>query len=236
MREFVAAFCLGVIAIGTAPMDRSFTTVPRATRKSATPSRNESGAPDALLYFRAVKTPQQLQEEAQDREEKERNDTLLVAFTAILAGFTGALFLATVKLWKSTDKLVIGAEDTAKRQLRAYVSVEVENNSKVTVSQAYIRKAGASTAREIIFEVVLVYKNTGQTPAKDLKTADAVAEVFRLVLLASTAFTDEAASNRWLSSRLASHFIDNLDELRTVIPVDSTLDGMARAIALAGSY
>lgn len=44
-------------------------------------------------------------------------DTLLVIFT-------GLLFVATWRLWKATDRLVTGAEATAQRELRAYVSVD----------------------------------------------------------------------------------------------------------------
>jgi hypothetical protein len=43
-------------------------------------------------------------------------DTLLVAVTFMLFG-------ATIALWWSTRKLVRGAEETAKRQLRAYVHI-----------------------------------------------------------------------------------------------------------------
>jgi hypothetical protein len=42
---------------------------------------------------------------------------MLVLFTAILAG-------GTFKLWQSTDDLVLGAEENAQRQLRAYVYPE----------------------------------------------------------------------------------------------------------------
>ena len=44
-------------------------------------------------------------------------DTLLVIFT-------GLLFVATWRLWRATDRLVTGAESTAQRELRAYVSVD----------------------------------------------------------------------------------------------------------------
>lgn len=39
--------------------------------------------------------------------------------------FTAGLFAATFMLWKATERLVKGAEDTARRQLRAYVSLSI---------------------------------------------------------------------------------------------------------------
>jgi len=43
-----------------------------------------------------------------------------------IAFFTFLLFLATVALWLATRRLVQGAEDTALRQLRAYVSIKLD--------------------------------------------------------------------------------------------------------------
>jgi hypothetical protein len=73
-------------------------------------------------------------------------DTLIAAFTALL-------FSATWLLWRATKKLVQGAEDTSKRQLRAYVI------------------AGAGDIQEIDngFLLTATLKNTGQTPASNVR-------------------------------------------------------------------
>ena len=73
-------------------------------------------------------------------------DTLIAAFTALL-------FWATWLLWRATKKLVQGAKDTSKRQLRAYVI------------------AGAGDIQEIDngFLLAATLKNTGQTPASNVR-------------------------------------------------------------------
>jgi hypothetical protein len=80
-------------------------------------------------------------------------ERVIAAFTVILGLVTGILGLATWKLWRSTDRLVKGAEDTASRQLRAYV---LAKNCKVT------RENGKSKLRVKV-------QNYGQTPAHELK-------------------------------------------------------------------
>jgi hypothetical protein len=73
---------------------------------------------------------------------------------AIIALFTVILGIATWLLWRATRALVIGAEDTSKRQLRAYVIIqgtrfEIKNNRFISH---------------------FIIKNTGQTPAHNLRT------------------------------------------------------------------
>lgn len=69
-------------------------------------------------------------------------DTVIAIFTVILA-------VSTLLLWISTRKLVIGAELTAERQLRAYVLVE----NALTTQFGPVSK------------IQIAFKNSGQTPA-----------------------------------------------------------------------
>ena len=71
-------------------------------------------------------------------------DTLIVAFTA-------ALFFATWLLWSATKSLVVGAERTAERQLRAYVYFK---ETKVDFA-----------ARKVAYRI----DNFGQTPAHKVR-------------------------------------------------------------------
>ncbi|MBI5316761.1 MAG: hypothetical protein HZB34_12375 [Nitrospirae bacterium] len=73
----------------------------------------------------------------------------------LLALFTLCLFIATYLLYRATKKLVMGAEDTAKRQLRAYISI--------TGGELVERNEGSNI---IGFQVH--FKNAGQTPAYDV--------------------------------------------------------------------
>lgn len=70
--------------------------------------------------------------------------------------FTGVLAVSTVALWWSTRGLVIGAEKTAERQLRAYVLVD----------RAVME--GSSEAH-------VIFRNSGQTPAYDVSYREGIA-------------------------------------------------------------
>jgi hypothetical protein len=50
-------------------------------------------------------------------------ERIIAIWTVVLGIATCILGVATVKPWRATDRLVKGAEETAQRQLRAYVSV-----------------------------------------------------------------------------------------------------------------
>jgi len=112
-------------------------------------------------------------------------DGLLVLFTGILAVFTGLLWKSTRDLWRAatdqsrdlkkalysidvlasaTEDLASCTEKTAKRQLRAYLSVLVD-------PQQWHGGAFGSDGR-IIFTI----KNAGQTPAREV-TADAMYDI-----------------------------------------------------------
>jgi hypothetical protein len=76
----------------------------------------------------------------------ENEGAVVGGFTMLLVFVTGWLVLATTRLWQ-------GAEDTAQRQLRAYVAV-------------YGTHFKAASER---FESHLEIKNTGQTPARNCR-------------------------------------------------------------------
>ena len=75
----------------------------------------------------------------------------MVYATIWLALVTTALALFTYKLWSDTRRLVIGAENTAKRQLRAYMSL--------------LQPKIGGVFDESPLRVELFARNTGQTPA-----------------------------------------------------------------------
>jgi hypothetical protein len=78
---------------------------------------------------------------------------------SIIALFTVILGTATWLLWRATNKLVEGAEATAKRQLRVYVHV----------SEAKCADFGFPNG---VYKVN--YTNTGQTPAYDVYSSIAI--------------------------------------------------------------
>lgn len=85
----------------------------------------------------------------------EHNEHFFVGFgTIIIAIFTAVLGLATAFLWKATKALVDGANDTAERQLRAYVMIES------------VRLEDFEVGRRPFARVTL--RNSGATPAHQL--------------------------------------------------------------------
>jgi hypothetical protein len=84
---------------------------------------------------------------------------ITAAFTVVLAVFTGRLWYSTDNLWKATTELVRGAEDTAQRQLRAYVGVTVPD-SELRYPDQSLQSSDPS-----IFKIALEIRNSGQTPA-----------------------------------------------------------------------
>jgi hypothetical protein len=86
----------------------------------------------------------------------------------VIAIFTVILGVATWRLWRVTGKLVEGAEETAQRQLRAYVgidSIELDCPSLKTIQEdRYVpQTTGPGTAFKDFTRVKI--RNYGQTPA-----------------------------------------------------------------------
>lgn len=77
----------------------------------------------------------------------------------LLAGITFLLFLATFALWLATRKLVRGSEKTAERQLRAYL----------------LPKGGTISPK--MDYAVITFSNNGQTPAYNVLASSAHAVV-----------------------------------------------------------
>ena len=89
----------------------------------------------------------------------ETHDKFWVAFgTVVIAAFTAILGFSTVFLWRATTRLVDGAEDASRRQLRPYVIVKGKG----------IQQQDETHGR---FVHRLQVVNTGQTPAYNLRTS-----------------------------------------------------------------
>ena len=71
------------------------------------------------------------------------------------------LFAATMGLWWATWRLVTGSEKTAERQLRAYIVVKVDDVD--------VEKIVSNVVGETKVSMKIAIKNTGQTPAHDLR-------------------------------------------------------------------
>ena len=83
-------------------------------------------------------------------------DTLVAAFTALL-------FFATIALWLATRRLVTGAEQTAERQLRAFVFAK-GFSSRINLEED---EPGNFRVGQYLFFFSI--ENVGLTPAQDLR-------------------------------------------------------------------
>ena len=88
-------------------------------------------------------------------------------FTFILTVFTAILAWSTYYLWKATQQLVIGAENTSERQLRAYVTLDRIMTNKVVNTDGQIVSIG--------FQPIFV--NSGQTIARKVAYYSTIAYV-----------------------------------------------------------
>lgn len=78
----------------------------------------------------------------------------------LVGGATVALVGATAALWWATRRLVLGAEETAQRQLRAYVFIE----------EIKLRKKAGPQGEILGVDLMAVWKNFGSTPALNVRT------------------------------------------------------------------
>jgi hypothetical protein len=152
----VLFFIGGACAAASQPSQQNATSQQHPQASAATQSayRDNRGTKDAPLVVEIKAVPERTQEErdeqAADRHDKADTDRWMVRLTAILAVATALLVVATGFLWCATQRLVRGAEDTAKRQLRAYVWHEI---------------GGGPTHTEDSIAVNFQLRNSGATPA-----------------------------------------------------------------------
>lgn len=90
-----------------------------------------------------------------DKNEHKEESGWAKIFTDPMMFFTLVLAIASGGLWWATRKLVLGAEDTARRQLRAYVSVKLDG-------QMFYGSDGCLNAP-------FITKNSGVTPTNEMK-------------------------------------------------------------------
>lgn len=125
---------------------------------------DQRGTEQSPLIIKVIPTPntdEKAEPDGKAHEEKATTERWLIGLTGLLVLFTAILALYTAKLWSATDKLVKGAQDTARRQLRAYVFVDRAEITSIDSGDAPI--------------ATIVIKNSGQTPAYGLTQVGGIA-------------------------------------------------------------
>lgn len=161
-----AAFAQQQLPKGSGPQPQGQSAQPSAT--SSGEQRGTERAPLFVKQLPAESDQAKAAEERQHQHEQLFNERLvawgtvaLAVVTFALAAVTTGLAVFTLKLWRATSQLVRGAEDTARRQLRAYVQV-TEAASRLDGTELW---------------VAVTLKNTGQSPAYDVEHRCAIVGV-----------------------------------------------------------
>ena len=112
-------------------------------------------APSAPLKVETDHDKEAENEKAYDDWLIARGTVALAVVTSVLAVATIGLMIFTYRLWRATHKLVEGTDDTAKKQLRAYVGIDAISAIHANPLSAQIRfkNFGKTIAKDVIFSV-----------------------------------------------------------------------------------
>lgn len=131
----------------------------QSARESKDPHDDKRGTQESPLIIKVLPSPNtngEADKVAQHQEGKATPDWWLVILTGGLVVATAVLSVVTTFLWRATERLVKGADNTAKRQLRAYIAVKEDDEPIQDI-------AGPDNGHAL--EIRMVMKNVGQTPA-----------------------------------------------------------------------
>lgn len=139
----------------TKTAERPENVIPQHQKNEAT-KQEELSTPPHVIESKSV---EQKSASATDKKEDEKKCEFTNRLTTDpIYLLTFFLVAATFGLWWATHRLVTGSENTAKRQLRAYVFVSLADGEKMFHDD----KSGCLSAP-------LIIKNYGQTPAYKMK-------------------------------------------------------------------
>ncbi len=132
----------------------------RTEKSNQTSNLNQRGTEQLPLIVRTVPAPKdegQAEHEEFERRQKHTSERWITYSTVWLAIVTTFLALFTAYLWDATRKLVRSSEETAKRQLRAFIFGKGFNHGP---------HIWDGTIREYVFWVT--WENVGLTPGTDV--------------------------------------------------------------------
>jgi hypothetical protein len=149
---------------GQAPTPGEFTNKPKqqSTNPQKNPTTLERGTEKNPLFIKML-PPSENEKPAETATKQEHGDSADWWWDRspeiILSIATLGLWIATYLLYRATRELVTGADNTAKRQLRAYISVKEDDHEP-------IRDVSLPDNPSAHFlDIHILIKNVGQTPA-----------------------------------------------------------------------
>jgi len=145
-----------VLAVGIAQSQEP----PKPDAKQQKAGAKQRGTEKVPIFVKtpAPTTQAERDYETYEKREKPANERKITDATVALAWITGVLALFTAGLWFATYRLVREAKDTAKRQLRAYLSID---------GFPYVSHLD-TTDNTIWWSIHPVWKNGGATPTTSL--------------------------------------------------------------------
>lgn len=166
MRAFLLIVVLSVCGYSFAESEPPIPTPTESGKREQTPlpkakyeaTKNLRGTHDSPFVVDILPVPNAdkiAERKSEQENEKSTLDGLIAWSTIALAVITFFLALFTACLWASTKKLVTGAEDTAQRQLRAYLSITPAGLEKINPNE--------------MFHFRFTCLNGGQTPAYSVR-------------------------------------------------------------------
>lgn len=152
----VYAISYGQAPTPTVPSNKPKSQSTSEQKKAATDQRGTEHSPLVIKILESEHANQKAANVPEERDHKAAFNWWGIPTDGWLVIFTCGLFVATLLLWLATRKLVKGAQDTAERQLRAYLLPIFGN----------VRDFGS----HVTTKTQVILQNTGQTPAYDVRT------------------------------------------------------------------
>ena len=157
----LSASLLPVLLYGQTPTPGEPSHIPkqqtaRENKKATADKRGTQESPLIIKVLPSQNINGEADKVAKHQEKKATTEWWLVILTGGFVAFTAGLFVVTGLLWRAAERLVKSAENTARRQLRAYIAIKEDDEPLQDISMPDNGHA---------LEIHMVMKNVGQTPA-----------------------------------------------------------------------
>ncbi len=122
---------------------------------NADKNKSPTHTPVTITVIPTITATTKPDHQAKNEEKESKPWEALTGFSTLaLAFITMGLAYFTLELWRSTGNLVKGAEDTAKKQLRAYIGIQDQIIRRVPDGR---------------YQAVITIVNSGRTPAHNVR-------------------------------------------------------------------
>ena len=125
------------------------------SKPNANIDKNSAHPPINITVSPTITTTSKPSRETEYKDNSSGWEAITSISTFALAVITFGLAYFTLKLWRATGALVMGADETAKKELRAYIAIK----------EIFIRRLDVESA-DPMYQAVVRFENSGRTSAK----------------------------------------------------------------------